>query len=321
MTAHATPPELRTERLTDHVFAFIQGDGGWGYANAGLVADGGQALLVDTFFTLAQTQRLRDALTKVAPTSPVETVVNTHLNGDHCWGNQLFPDAEVITSEANVAGAAHEVPPALFRHLQEQPPPGQAGRYLLEHFGHFDFSGIHRVVPAVTFSQRMELSVGSVAVELLDVGPAHTDGDVVVHVPEAGVVFCGDVLFHRVHPVVWSGPLTTWVSACDRLLDTGAKTFVPGHGPLAARGDLCRFRDYLCHVQEHGAREARAGTPLEEAVRKIPLDAYERWSGPERLVTALATVYRHLGVSAPQQPMELLMPVARLAQDFNPVRR
>lgn len=316
MTPHETAATLTTERVGEHVFGFIQGDGSWGHANAGLIADGDELLLVDTFFTLPQTRGLRAAVEEVAPSGRIGTIVNTHLNGDHCWGNQLFPDAEWLTSAANEAGADKELKPSFFQQLREQPPAGEAGKYLLEHFGAFDFTGVEEPRAWTTFTGQASLQVGRIFVELWDMGPAHTDGDVAVHVPEAGVVLCGDLFFHGSHPAVWSGPLTHWATVCDRLLATGAHTFVPGHGPLADRADLTGFRDYLLHVHDHATRAATAGASLLEATRTMPLDAYEEWALPERLMTAVASVYRHLGAPAPHSPFELLAPAAPLAREF-----
>ncbi|MEU7040880.1 MBL fold metallo-hydrolase [Streptomyces varsoviensis] len=306
---------LRTETIAPGVFAFIQGDGSWGWSNAGLVASRGEALLVDTFYTLPLTRRLRTAVAAAAPDARVTTVVNTHLNGDHCHGNQLFPDAEIITSDANAAGIDHEVPPALYPQLQQNPPAGPAGEYFTHHFGHFDFSGIEFTPPTRTFRDRLDLRVGDLDVELLNVGPAHTGGDVVVHVPEASTVFLGDILFQDDHPVVWAGPVLAWADACDRLIATGARTFVPGHGRLAGPADLARFRDYLRHVHEEAARAAAAGVPLATAARAIPLDAYAGWPLSERVVATVAAVYREVGAPAPAAPLELLTMMAEIAAE------
>ena len=61
--------------------------------------------------------------------------------------------------------------------------------------------------PTWTFDGELELRVGDRRVRLLEVGPAHTAGDVVVHLPDDGVVFTGDILFHGGHPIVWAGPV------------------------------------------------------------------------------------------------------------------
>jgi cyclase len=61
--------------------------------------------------------------------------------------------------------------------------------------------------PTRTFTDRLDVTVGDRRVELIEVGPAHTDGDVIVHVPDAGVVYAGDILFIGGHPIMWTGPV------------------------------------------------------------------------------------------------------------------
>ena len=67
---------------------------------------------------------------------------------------------------------------------------------------------------------------------LIQVGPAHTPGDVIVHVPDAKVVYTGDILFIGGAPLVWTGPVARCIAACDRILDLDLAAIVPGHGPL-----------------------------------------------------------------------------------------
>ena len=74
--------------LGDGCFAYLQPDGGWGWSNAGLVAGDGASLLVDTLFDLRLTQRMLEAMAPVTATAPIATLVNTHANGDHCYGNE-----------------------------------------------------------------------------------------------------------------------------------------------------------------------------------------------------------------------------------------
>ncbi|MFH8409580.1 MBL fold metallo-hydrolase [Streptomyces sp. NPDC018019] len=313
---HVAVGELRTQEIRPGVHAFIQGDGSWGWSNAGLVHDGGEALLIDTFFTLPQTRRLLSAVASAAPGARVTTVVNTHLNGDHCHGNQLVEGARTITSACGAFEVGHEVPAATYEWLQSHPPEGASGGYVTRHFGGFDFSGIQLTPPDVTFNERFDLEVGRTAVELLELGPAHTHGDVAVHVPDASTVFCGDLLFQGDHPVVWSGPLLGWADACERLLATGATTFVPGHGPVAGRADVEGFAEYLLDIHEQASAAADAGLPVEDATAQLKLDAYGDLRLPERTLTAVAAVYRERGLPAPAAPLELLGPMARLSELF-----
>ena len=218
----------------DGLWAYLQPDGGWGWSNAGLVTDGDASLLVDTLFDLVLTQQMLDELRAVSPAAAtIGTVVNTHANGDHCYGNQLVADADIVASTAS-AREMDEVPPATLAGLMRAADGlGEAGAFLRDIFGSFTFDGIEAVPPTTTFDGELDLRVGDRPVRLLELGPAHTGGDVVVHVPDADVLYTGDLVFHGNHPMVWAGPVAHWIEACDRMLALGATTVVPGHGPSA----------------------------------------------------------------------------------------
>src|SRR5205085_7432879 len=89
-------------------------------------------------------------------------------------------------------------------------------------FGRFDFAGIEGRLPSVSFTDRHELRVGDRKVTLIELGPAHTQGDAIAHVPDAGVVFTGDLLFIEGTPIMWAGPVSNWLTACERILELGA---------------------------------------------------------------------------------------------------
>ena len=91
--------------------------------------------------------------------------------------------------------------------------------------------------------------MGDTEVRLIEVGPAHTQGDVIVHVPSQGVVYTGDILFNGGHPIVWAGPVANWMAACDRILALDAPTVVPGHGPVWAEAVQAQ-RDYFTYLTD-----------------------------------------------------------------------
>src|SRR5919205_3655369 len=89
--------------LGDGLFAYLQPDGGWGWSNAGLITGDGTSLLVDTLFDLRLTRRMLDSMRAVTDRNPIEQALNTHANGDHCFGNQLLPDGADIYATAAAA--------------------------------------------------------------------------------------------------------------------------------------------------------------------------------------------------------------------------
>src|SRR5215204_5058206 len=125
------PYERGAHEVGDGLWAYLQPDGGWGWSNAGLVTDGEASLLVDTLFDLQLTQQMLDDLRAVSPAAAsIGTVVNTHANGDHCYGNQLVTGADIVASSAS-AREMDEVPPAVLAGLMRSTGDlGEAGAYL-----------------------------------------------------------------------------------------------------------------------------------------------------------------------------------------------
>ena len=157
--------------VADGCHAYLQGDGSWGWSNAGLIVGDGASLLVDTLFDLKLTQRMLDSMRSVTNGSPIALVVNTHANGDHCFGNILVDNAEIIATSATAHEMA-EVPPSLLAGLNSA--PGEVGDMFRSFFGAFDFDGIELRLPDRTFDGRIDLDVAGRTVELIEVGPAHT---------------------------------------------------------------------------------------------------------------------------------------------------
>src|SRR5438445_13154204 len=86
--------------LGDGLYAYLQPDGGWGWSNAGLITAGGTSLLVDTLFDLRLTREMLDAMRAVTARSPIDAAMNTHGNGDHCFGHQLLrAEARIYATE------------------------------------------------------------------------------------------------------------------------------------------------------------------------------------------------------------------------------
>lgn len=277
--------------LGDGCFAYLQPDGGWGWSNAGLIVGDGVSLLVDTLFDLRLTAEMLESMVPAVAGAPIATVVNTHANGDHCFGNQLVTGAEIIASES----AAHEmtdVPPSMLAALTNA--PGELGDLFRSFFGSFEFDGIEQTLPTRTFQDRLDLDVGGRLVELIEVGPAHTAGDVIAYVPDARTVYTGDILFIGGTPIVWAGPLTNWINACDLMLGMDIETVVPGHGPLTDKAGIVQVRDYLSFVQHEASARFEAGMDAWDAARDIALNGFGTLGESGRISVNVDTVYRSL---------------------------
>ncbi|MEA2171521.1 MAG: cyclase [Solirubrobacteraceae bacterium] len=279
--------------LGDGLFAYLQPSGSWGYSNAGLVTADRESLLVDTLFDLRLTREMLAAMRPVTGTRPIETLVNTHANGDHCYGNELVPDRATIYATVAAAEEMKAMPAARLHALSNLPDADIA--YFGEHaFGDFDFSEVSGRAPDETFVERLTLAVGDRTVELLDLGPAHTHSDSIAFVPSARTVFTGDLVFAQGTPVMWAGPVGNWLSACDTICGLEVDVVVPGHGPVTDKDGVRDVRAYLAFVAAQATERHRAGMGPVEAAWDIDLGAYADWSDSERIVVTVDTLYREL---------------------------
>jgi len=278
------------------VYAYLQPDGSWGWSNAGIVTGGAASLLIDTLFDLKLTQEMLDTMRKSIPAAAhIDMLVNTHANGDHCYGNELVAGAQIIasarTAEEMVTGVSPGQMAAL---LKMAPAMGQLGEFMGRIFSPFEFDNITLTLPDKTFEGKLTLQVGDRTVELLEVGPAHTLGDTLVHIPADRVIFTGDILFIGGHPIMWAGPTSNWIRACDLILSLDVETIVPGHGPITGKKGVVEVKGYLEYIYAEARKRYEAGMPALDAARDIPLDKYASWSEGERIAVNVISIYREL---------------------------
>jgi glyoxylase-like metal-dependent hydrolase (beta-lactamase superfamily II) len=292
MPAPAEIPYTRgRHQLTEQCHAWLVPDGTWGWSNAGLVTGDGQSLLVDTLFDLAMTREMLDGLASITVDHPIRTVVNTHANGDHWFGNELVADAEIIASTATAEEMATNGPDLLRSVLTQS---GQVGRFTQHIFAPFDFSDITPTVATRTFDDELTVDVGGTQARVVNLGPAHTRGDSVVFVPSERVLYTGDLLFIGGTPISWAGPISNWVTACDRMLAMEPEFVVPGHGPVVAAADIHRVRDYLTWIAEEARSRFERGMSPEEAVRDIDLGRFAELDERGRIAQNVLAVYYEL---------------------------
>ncbi|MGI9603582.1 MAG: MBL fold metallo-hydrolase, partial [Acidimicrobiales bacterium] len=272
---------------------YLQPDGGWGWSNAGVAVGGDESLLVDTLFDLSLTATMLDSMAPITDGAPIRTLINTHANGDHCYGNELVTGAEIIGSEAARA-EMENLPPAALAALTAGGFGEPLDQYLAAAFGPFRFDDITSTPPTRTFTRRLDLEVGGRPIALHEVGPAHTAGDVIAHLPNDHVVFTGDILFIYGTPIIWDGPVANWVAACDLIDDLAPSVVVPGHGPLTDASGVDAVRRYLQFVHTEASTRHRAGQSALDAAFDIDLGEFADWGDWERIVINVDAVYAEL---------------------------
>jgi cyclase len=329
------------------IHAWLQPNGLLGESNAVLVIGNGASALIDTLWDPRLTQRMLAELAPLVAEAPIESVINTHSDGDHWWGNQELPGVEIITTDAAATVMREQTPAELkrfgllagaLRVIGSIPLPyprrgdvAAIASYVGEALKPFSFDEVQLVRPTRTFSGELEVDIGDRPVRLIEVGPAHTPGDLVVWIPDARVAIAADILFVGVTPIMWAGPLENWIAALERLLELGAERFVPGHGPVCGPDDVRRLIEYWRWLDQAARPLLEAGASPAETARLLVLGdeieelGFADWLGPERALVSVGTIDAHRrGAARPPGPRQLVdafFRMALLARDFETSRR
>ena len=282
--------ELR--ELARDVYACLQPDRGLGTSNSGLLNRGG-GLVVDTFWDLPHTRQMIDTYARVWK-APARRVVNTHRNGDHCWGNQLFPDAEIIGHRLCAAEFGKERPEFMQTLRSSGSSSDPAVAAFARRLADWDFAGIELRPPKTLVDERLTLDLDGIHADLIYVGPAHTAGDLIVHLPAERIVFTGDILFRLCTPIGWEGTYDRWIAALDRIVALAPDVVVPGHGPVCGLEGPREMKAYLQYVRAESKRLFDRGLSAVDAAKRIDLGPYAGWTEPERIVFQVERAYREL---------------------------
>ena len=263
--ASAAPAPYVLSQVGPGVYAAIDGPEGKSGSNAGFVIGDDGVLVVDSFFDPASTEALVADIHRLTP-KPIRYVINTHYHIDHVGGDAVLKrEGAVVIAQRNVRGwvrseNAHlfgdRITPALTARITALP------------------------LPDVTTEQGLTVWLGARTVGVRFV-QGHTGGDLVVRVPDANVVFCGDMVWHHVSPNLIDGTVARWIETVDALRtapQSDRTVFVPGHGDLAGASDLAQFSAYLRDLLA-AAKRARARHLVGEALAKAALPEFARLHG------------------------------------------
>jgi len=275
----------RLEEVADGVFAYVQPDGSWMINNTGFLVARDGVTAVDACSTERRTRAFLDAVASVARL-PVRTLVNTHHHPDHTAGNGLFSGATIV---------AHDNARQEMRALGV---PRNTGIWT-----DVDYGDLLLTPPFLTFADRLTLWADELRCELLFAGqPAHTTNDIVLWIPEHSVLFAGDLVFNGGTPFLLSGSVLGAIDVLEQFLKPlGARTIVPGHGPVTGPEVIDEVLGYLYFVQDAATRGRAAGLSPLEAARELSLGRYADWSDPERIVGNLHRAYADLSGAAGQR--------------------
>ena len=304
--------DFQLVKVADGIYAGIAKSGGLASGNAGFIVGDGGVLIVDTFFTPIAVEELIGEIGKITQ-QPIKYAVNTHYHLDHTGGNQVLAARNVpIIAHDNVVGwqttKNRRFLPATedlqkrradsAKQLKETPEDQREKRDLLgRQVLRFDaMLSIKLTPPTLTFSSgMMHLYLGKREVILLTL-PGHTGGDTLVYVPDADVVFMGDMGWSKTLPNLVDATVNDWVPSLDKILSRHSSArFVPGHGEVAGAAEMRDFRDYLDDLRSRVQKAIADGLTMEQAKQQLKLpDKYKSFAFQNFAQPNLDDMYREL---------------------------
>ena len=201
---------------------------------------------------------------------PLRMLIDTHCHLDHTHGNVVFEDLPILAHEKTLTAMHGALGPRsgdrwtitdfptklrmLFgQNIMELVPDGDpAQAWFKQRISLPDYDTVTILPPTQTFADQFAFHLPNETVHLHYWGPAHCDGDIVVHLEKAKVVFLGDLLFHGRFPWLGDCDLDGWIDRLARVLKLDVAVVDPG----ARRADRSPVG---CALSRHADRAARCG--------------------------------------------------------------
>lgn len=235
--AAAAMPAPKVQKINDRVYALLgpmefpnKANQGYMVNSTAIIGEHG-VILVDTGFTDEVGKHLAKAVAKLT-SKPVTHIINTHHHGDHTLGNIAFPNAEVISSE---------------KCREELEKTGAEWIQTVETMTGMQFPNTRPVLATTTYREntRVDTTIDGVRMILWTPFGSHTDGDMLVYLPDDRVLIAGDVAVNKITPVFRDAHVKAWVGTLEQALKLDFKTVVPGHGPLMGRPELAKLHQMM----------------------------------------------------------------------------
>ncbi|MEM0359610.1 MAG: MBL fold metallo-hydrolase [Candidatus Hadarchaeales archaeon] len=295
--------EPKTIELSPGVYAYLQPKGEWFVNNTGFLVGKREVVVIDSVASVKRAERFLAEIRRITDL-PIKYLINTHAHPDHLWTNHLFhPSLTICHSRCREETLRErEVDPSLYLAL----------------FPELEVGGVKVCPQDLTFEQSLtlyqETEEGEREIRMIHPGPAHTRGDLFLHLPEEGVVFCGDLLFSPpCTPFVLMGSVRGSIKTLELLRNLQARVYVPGHGPLSWGGKaLEEAREYLEMIWREAERGLKEGKSVEEVIGGLELGKYASWRERERLLGNLERAYRELRGEPHMEREEVLQVMVRM---------
>ena len=265
--------------------------------NAGFIDLGNFSIIIDTTLSCEAAEDLKRAVLQYTQKDP-KFIVITHFHMDHVIGNTIFdPSTLIITSDRTLNNIKTENPKRIEElkntdpkeiakweeslKTEEDPEKKKEIENDLQFIRTLQADDFSLRMADVIFEEEVILYGETITVHLRTFHKAHTDGDVIVFIPEEKVLFAGDLLFARVDPWLGSGDPEGWITLIeDELLNFDYKVVVPGHGNLASKEEFELEKKYLKEILELVRKRIDSGEDPKQIKKEDFSSEIQSWKSP-----------------------------------------
>ena len=281
------------QEIAPNVFAYIHSQARADICNSGFIVGDDDVMVIDAMMVASMVRPYMEEIRKVTD-KPIRYVVNTHHHVDHCFGNQFYLPAEVVSHlgcrESMITTGAD------VQTLSQRWPQYRE-----------DWVQTRLTPPNITYKDKMVVHLGDRVIELLHPGPAHTYGDTLVYLPQEKVLFTGDVAFYYLTPLARDGHISNWIRVGNAILrHLDVTTLMTGHGPVTNKEVVSKTLGYLRLIKRTSRLYFQRGASVEEASRGIRLGEYADWEEPERVMVNVQRLYQEFRGELPRPARSLL---------------
>jgi len=275
-TDAVTFQDVKVEKINDRVYALLgaidaPNKQNGGYVNNVLVILGDQGtILVDAGSHKSIASHINSSIEKIT-SKPVTHILVTHHHGDHHLGASFFSGAQVIASEYCA------------KQIEEN------GRGLVKNMARMTGLSLYDTSAAIPHKRipqhaRQSMVIQGVKLELITPDTAHTQGDMMVFLPDDGVLASGDILVHGVNPNTADGHLKKWLGVLDEIRALPAKNIMPGHGALMRQKDVAEYQSLMTDFYNTIEQLYKAGGDMSDVRGKLDLAKWQKLSRYEDMM-------------------------------------
>lgn len=296
------------KRMAPGVFAAIAKPGTGAWSNAGFVDLGTELLVFDSFNTPAAAEELKKQAEKLTG-KKVKYLVNSHYHGDHVFGNQVFEDQPIISTELtrewikdkNAIGDVDLETQETQKYLDnlilqikseqdEIIKQSLSNQYLEMQVLLTQIPSMKLTLPSITFENRLVISGTERHVELYCFGGGHSPSDTFLYVPKEKAALMGDIVTDNLHLPIFHPE--EFLTILESTRTKKINVLLPGHGDIGSNEKVETMIDYVMILKEAAEKAIAADVESEDFVSSFVIpEKFKEWKGMQGIKRNLKTVY------------------------------